>query len=50
MEGHTFSWTQGLLKILMGHRYLLLKILGGHVPLCPAYYYAPVRVSIAADQ
>ena len=42
LEGHTFSWTRGLLKSFRGHRCQLLKILGGHVPLCPPCSYAPV--------
>ena len=39
MEGHTLSWTQGLLKMLRGYRYLFLKLLRGHVPLCPPCSY-----------
>ena len=42
LEGHTLSWTQGLLKILRGHRYQLLKIFLGPLPLCSPCSYAPV--------
>ena len=47
LQGHTFSWIRGLMKLFKGYRLKLLKILGGgaNAPLPPCSY-APAVFSL----